>query len=175
MRLPKWMDKVEIFVEEAMPYLLMLLTIVIILEFTPYAEPLHTPIIVADVVIVSFFVIDLVFKWFHTKTAYQFVRLYWIELIAVFPFYLFSRAMLAAAEFTAASEGFQKLIHESALLREARFLREVELLREVEYGSRLSRWSRFVRTFARGLRLLRARFYFVHGHMRHSARDHLRR
>ncbi|MBS3148851.1 hypothetical protein J4219_08290 [Candidatus Woesearchaeota archaeon] len=174
MKLPKWTNKVEIFVEKAIPYLLILLTVIIVLELTHYGEMFHIPIVIADAVIVTFFVTDLVFKWFHTKSTYKFVKMYWIELIAVFPFYLFSRVLLFASEFTAASEGVQKLLHESALLREVKFLQEVELFKEVEYGPKLSRWSRFVRTFARGLRLLRARFYFVHGHMKHSRRDDIR-
>lgn len=175
----KKLEGLELFVDKAIPYMLVLLTVIIILEFTRYAEPLHTPIIIADYIIITFFVVDLVFKWRHTRKVVPFIKLYWLDIIAVFPFYLVFRAFLVAREIVAAGETAQKALHEVALLREARLLREAEflrefrVLREAEAGAKYAREVRLLRGVPRFLRLWKARFYLVHHHIRERS-AHLR-
>jgi hypothetical protein len=145
--------------------MLLLLTIIIIIEFTHVADEYHVYLLAGDYIIIGFFVIDLLFKYNHSKDMYSFVRVYWIDLIAVFPFYAVTRLFSVAAEFAAASEGTQKLLHESALLREARFLRELEVAKFAKEG-------RLLRVIPRSLRLLRARWYFAHGHFMGVSEGH---
>lgn len=155
------LEKVERFVDRSIPFMLILLAIVIVADFTRYGEKYHLLIVIADYVIITFFVADLVFKWRHVRKLVPFLKLYWLDVIAVFPFYLVFRFVIAAREVIAAGETVQKTLHELALLREARLLREAELLREGKF----LREARLLRVFPRFLRLLRLRFYVVHGHM----------
>ncbi|MBI4146288.1 ion transporter [Candidatus Woesearchaeota archaeon] len=175
-----FLERLEHFVDRAIPYLLVLLTLLIIAEFTSLVEKYHTLFSVVDYTILAFFVADLVFKWRHTRKIIPFVKLYWIDILAVFPFYLVFRLYFVALEFAAAGEIGQKLLHETALLREAKLIRETELLREarffreIEAGARFGRLQRILRSVPRFLRLLRARLYMVHGHMHKVSRDYER-
>ena len=167
MKIPKWLETVEYFIDRSIPFMLVLLTIIIIIEFTHVADEYHSYLVAGDYVIIGFFVIDLLFKYNHSKGMYSFVRMYWIDLIAVFPFYALTRLFAVAAEFAAASEGTQKILHESALLREARFLREIE-------GAKFAKEGRLLRIIPRSLRLLRARWYFTKGHFLGVSEGHRR-
>lgn len=164
--LPPWLERIEKFVDESIPYMLVLLAVIIAVEFFHLADAYHKYIVLADYFIITFFVVDLCFKWYHTRKVVKFVKLYWIDIIAVFPFYTIFRLYAIAAEVIATGETFQKFLHEAVLLREARFARELRILREAEESAKFAREGRLVRVFARGLRLLRARWYVVHHHFR---------
>jgi cytochrome c biogenesis factor len=172
----------EHFTDHIIPYLVILLAVVLVLE-NPFWTLVHLEnyepwITIFDGVVVFFFVVDLVFKWFKTRNVRKFFQLYWLDLLAVFPFYLAFRAYAeVAAVFRVGeelSETGQKLAHEAVLLREARMFREAE---------ELAKEARFARTAGReirlGQRLLRAfkgRFYTSHRmlvavHEQHK-RDH---
>ena len=110
-------------------------------------------------VIVSFFVIDLMFKWHHTPKLSKFVKLYWIDIIAVFPFYLLFRVYFVARELIGAGEQIQKVLHEAVLLRETKILRQAGIT------STFAKQGRIVQTIARSLRILRARWYITHWHI----------
>jgi cytochrome c biogenesis factor len=158
----------EHFTDHVIPYLVVLLAVVLVLE-NPFWTLVHLSelepwISVFDGAVVFFFVVDLVFKWFKTRNVRKFFQLYWLDLLAVFPFYLAFRAYAeVAAVFRVGeelSETGQKLAHETVLLREARMFREAE---------ELAKEARFARTTGReirlGQRLLRAfkgRLYTSH-------------
>ena len=108
---------------------------------------------VIDSVIIFFFVIDLVFKWIKTKNVRKFLRLYWLDIVAVFPFYLGFRAYTEIAGLfliEEVAETGQKVAHEAVLLREARLARETRVA------------GRGIRTGQRILRFFRGRFYASH-------------
>lgn len=157
--LPPWLEKIEYFVDRAIPFVLVLLTLMIVVEFTNFAPEYEHYFAYLDYFVISFFVVDLCFKWYHTHDAYKFVRLYWIDIIAVLPFYAFFRVYFAASELIAAGEPIQQLLHESALLK------ETKVLRETEYAAKFAKESKLVRIVARSLRVLRARWYVTHWHM----------
>ena len=165
-RLPDWLEAVERIVDKAVPYVLVLLAVLIIMEFTHVADPYHDVFVTIDYFIVAFFVIDLCFKWYHTRDVLKFVKLYWIDIIAVFPFYAAFRLYFAATELFAAGESVQKVLHETVLLR------ETKLLREAEYGAKFAKEARFIRVIARSLRILRARWYVAHWHMHNVSRGY---
>ncbi len=165
------LERVEHFVDHAIPFLLVLLAIVIIADFTSWGVKYHSIIVIADYVIITFFVADLIFKWRHVRKLIPFLKLYWLDIIAVFPFYLFFRFIIAAREVIAAGETAQKALHEVALLREARLLRETELLKETKF----LREARLLRVLPRFLRLFRARLYVVHGHMHLVSEEYARK
>ncbi len=162
------MHRIEKFVHKAMPFMLALLAVLIIMDLANIADQYNNQLLYLDYMIVTFFVADLWFKWVRTKNMVTFVKLYWIDIIAVFPFYTVFRVYAIAAELAAAGESTQKILHEAILLRETRVLKELEytkLARETEL-LKLAREGRFIRVAARALRLLRARWYVAHEKMK---------
>ncbi|HIH17529.1 MAG TPA: hypothetical protein HA282_04170 [Nanoarchaeota archaeon] len=142
--------RVEKFVDRVVPILLIILAVVVILE-NPFWSlvDLHTyrsQLFIFDTLLVIFLAADLTFKWWHIRNLKTFVRLYWLELIAVFPFYLFFRIYILSVEFARAGEQAQRAIHQAILTREAGLLKEAEffqsaekILREEGFASRLLR------------------------------------
>jgi len=163
-KLPNWLWGIEHFIDISIPFMLVLLGVLIILEFTDLVAPYHGFIVGLDYFIIAFFVIDLCFKWYHVHDVLKFMKLYWIDLIAIFPFYTLFRVYRFAAGAVAATEQTQKLLHETALLKETKIAREAEL------GAQIIKEGKFVRLLARILRVLRARWYVTafHLHMAES-------
>lgn len=158
-RLEELVEHIEKWIDRLMPLMLIVLAILIALEFTEFGHKHKDLIHTIDYFIIAFFIIDLVFKWNHTRNVFKFVKLYWIDIVAVFPFYLVFRLYAAATEIIIAGVQTQKLLHEAVLVR------ETKLLREAEYATKFAKEGRFVRIFARGLRILRARWYITFFHM----------
>mgnify|MGYP001563541356 CR=1 FL=1 len=136
--LPRWMKtkiarKTEKFIDKAIPPLVLLLGIIILLEFLNGLEEYLFWINLFDYVVVSFFVVDLIFKWYHTRLIVPFVRNYWLDILAVFPFYLAFRTwqeLVLVGQLSQEVGEAQKVAHEVVLLRETALLKEVELLKE---------------------------------------------
>jgi len=161
-KVPHWLWGVEHFIDIAIPFMLVLLGFLIILEFTPYVENYHGFVMWLDYFIIAFFIADLSFKWYRVHDALKFIKLYWIDLLAIFPFYTLFRVSRFASEAIFAGEEAQKILHESVLFRETKVLREAEL------GSKIIKEGKFIRLFARILRVLRARWYLTSFHL-HAA------
>ena len=89
----KLVCKLEIFVDKLIPYLLLLLVLVIIGEifYNEFMLKYNTIVQILDWFIIFVFVIDLIFKYNRTKDIPKFFRASWIEIIAVFPFFLIFR------------------------------------------------------------------------------------
>ncbi len=143
----------EWFVDVSIPYILIILSVLLLADFVVDLHKYQLLISVFDGIVVAFFVLDLFFKWNHVRNVPLFVRLYWIDLLAVFPFYLafrmyaFLSGILIAGEEIVAG---QRLMHEAALLREAEVLaKEGRLARGIEFFQRL------IRTIAARLELTR--------------------
>ncbi len=166
MKLPKWLEEIEYLVDKIVPYMLIVLTFLIALEFTHFAEEYHSLIVWTDNFIIAFFIVDLLFKWNHVKNAVTFFRLYWIDVLAVFPFYLIFRLYAFAAEITLAGEQTQKVLHEAALIRETKLIGQSKII------TQLVREGKFLRAGARFLRLLRIRWYIAHGHMHGASKQY---
>src|SRR3972149_927457 len=114
----KYAEIIEHVVDRLIPVMVVLLGLMLIGEFTVGLEHYEPYVTYADYMIVTFFVLDLYFKWQRTRNVLKFLKLYWIDLIAVFPFYLIFRLYLAATEVAKVGEEAQKVAHEAALLRE---------------------------------------------------------
>lgn len=155
--------EVERAVDKAVPYLLILLAIVLILDnplWTLFSlEHYEAELLTFDTIVIIFLVADLVFKWWHVRNVKAFVRFYWLELIAVFPFYLFFRIYVFGAEILKAGEEAQRIFHEALLAREAALLREARFIAEGEKVLREARpFIRGLRSFARFIRVIALRF-----------------
>ena len=158
-----YLKKFETLTHKVIPYLLIILGIIIILDnplWTIYSlHDYETAFIIFDSIVIFFFVSDLLFKWEKVRNAKIFIRLYWIDIIAVFPFYLAFRIYGEVAGLLKFADGFesaQKLAHESLLLKEANSLEELKVLSETRS------FSEFTKLIQRSLRMIKARFYLTH-------------
>ena len=167
-RLVKFLEWFERFTERIIPFLLIALAILLILE-NPFWTLVHLEdyepwVIIFDGFVVGFFVIDLIFKWFKVRKVLKFLRLYWLDIFAVFPFFLLTRVYLRFATLLRIGAGVgevQKIAHEAVLVREARIIRQTELLKETKFLRQLRPVARLVRVLQRLLRLLKGRAYFA--------------
>ena len=155
------LHKFEWVVDAAMPYLLVILAGLLALEFLVDLKHYEPWVSVADYVIVSFFAVDLFFKWNHVRNAKMFVKLYWIDILAVFPFYLMFRIYGLLAGVLIGGEEIavgQKIAHETVLLREAELGKELRIAKE----ARIVRGLRFVQ---RIIRIIKARLHLTRRQM----------
>ena len=148
----RYLRILESITHELIPYLLIGLAFIIIVDNPLWIlynlHQFESTLIVFDAIVVFFFVTDLVFKWFKIRNATKFIKLYWIDLIAVFPFYLafrlFSEISALFRLGSEVSETAQKIAHETILIRETELLKEARNIEEV----RMLRESRpFIRLF----------------------------
>jgi hypothetical protein len=114
----QWILKGEYFVDKSIPYLLIALFFVIIIDlfFHHEFEQYHAYISIVDWAVMSVFMLDLIFKYNRVRDVPEFIRRYWIDIIAVFPFYLLFRLIdeaLMLTGFTGVVEGVQPLVHEA--------------------------------------------------------------
>lgn len=160
------LHKVELAIDAIIPYSLIVLLAVIILEFFYHdwvkAYNLQLPISVADNLIVGIFVADLAFKYRRVKNIPQFIRKYWLDIIAVFPFFLFFRVFGRFLRFFSKEtiESGQMIMHESLEVERgaAKLLSKSERLESgaakiIESAEKAGKASR-ARYFARLLRPL---------------------
>jgi hypothetical protein len=165
------MHKIEVVVDKAIaPSLIVLLAIIVLeLGMQEFVEQhgLATYLKIADWAIITLFVTDLAFKYIRTRHIPQFLRKYWLDILAVFPFFLmfrfyevtiglFSQTILEGAD-TA-----QMLLHEGLEVEKegARIVREAENIAK-EAGKvgrieRSTRFARFLRPLFRMPRFLKA-------------------
>jgi len=85
----------EVFVDKSIPYILILILFVAIMGiFYPEKfEQYDLLINVFDLFVLFVFTLDLTFKYRRMMSLHQhgFIRRYWLDIIAVFPFYLVFR------------------------------------------------------------------------------------
>lgn len=164
-----WLHKIEVIVDKIIPYLVLILLILIIGEFTHYKliEKNKEIVLIADYIIVSIFIIDLSFKYYRIKDYKKFIKKYWLDIIAVFPFFLIFRLVEELVIiFRVSSElgESQKFLH--TLIEITRISRETSeeqrVLREIQEASKLERTTvlaRVIRISERVPRILKV-FHF---------------
>jgi len=166
----KIFHKIEHLVDILIPYVVLILLGVIIITFffKEIGEKYHSYIQIADYIIISFFVVDLTFKYIRVRNMKKFFKRYWIDLVAIFPFYLFLRAIEEITilyRLSEVSKESQSVLHAGT---ELRALGQIEkdtalIVREAESLGRASRSRfaiRFLRPIARIPRLLKVLPYF---------------
>jgi len=156
-----FLDSVEHFNARLIPLALILLLGIIIVELFVHIESvtLTTAVHVADYIVVTIFVIDLIFLAQHSRNARFFFRHYWLDILAVFPFSIFFSLVgsiyktVAVAETVSLSQG---VFHESLeVSREAKVL--------AQSGSRVGKG---IRIAARSLRIVTKSRLFTKVHTR---------
>ena len=150
----------ERIIDKLIPPALLVLLVILILEFffSHDVEPYHIYIEILDFLIISIFVIDLIFKYNKTKNIPLFFKKYWLEIIAVIPFFLVFRALEGLARIfglveETAREG-QKVLH-TGLEISKEFSRAGFEAEEVVRLNRGERFARFLRPLARIPRLFK--------------------
>jgi hypothetical protein len=145
----------ELVVDKLIPYLLVFIFAIIVLDiFYPASlEPYHLEIEIIDAAILCLFATDLVFKYISTRNTARFLRKYWVEIIAVLPFFVVARIVEEIVGIFAVSEDIarvQRVVHEG-IVAEERIAADV---------GRSYRFARIVRPIARTPRFAKAlRFY----------------
>ena len=150
-----WLHRIEVIVDKAIPYLVLILLILIIGEFTHYKliEENANLVLLIDYIIVIVFIIDLSFKYYRVKNAKIFIKKYWLDIIAVFPFFLLFRLVEEVILFFRISAELaetQKILHTGVeigrisqeLTEEQRILREIQEATKLERTSRIARLIR---------------------------------
>lgn len=162
-----WLNKIEHLVDKIIPISLIVLLFLIIGEFFFEEEinPYHTVIKIIDWIIIFIFVVDLTFKWLRIKRIPEFLKKYWLEIIAIFPFFLVFRTLEGLSEIVVTIrdlwEPTQKVVHIGTEISKeivevekgaAGIIKEAEIAGEV---SRTEKFVRFLRPTARSTRFLK--------------------
>ncbi len=164
----EWLRKLEVFVDKFIPYLLVLLIFIIVMElfFHDVAEQYRYHINLLDGFIVLVFILDLYFKYQQTKNVPKFVRKYWLEILAVFPFYLvfrFVETTLGFLEVSGVIKQGQNILHSGVEIEKevaviGREVVEAEKLEKIGVRSRAI--ARTFRTVSRTPRLVAAAQFY---------------
>ncbi len=141
------LHKIERINSRILPYALILLALLIFIELILSIENewIHLLFIVVDYFVIAVFVLDLYFIARHCKSRKYFFKNYWLDILAVFPFFLAFRFF---------DETYKILSTVSRGLEEQQVLTEgAKLRRGIMVSSRASRFARLGRLAARSLRL----------------------
>jgi len=165
-----WLHKIEDIVDKSIPYLVALLLVIILGEifYNDFFSQYQNTIDIIDWVIVGFFVVDLAFKYIRIKNAKIFLKRHWIEIIAVFPFFLLFRLVEELVLFFRFGIGLresQEILHTGVEVeRVVKEIREAEkvnqeaakIFKEIGEGGqfiRVSLFERLIRPISRIPRL----------------------
>ncbi|NQU78247.1 ion transporter [Candidatus Woesearchaeota archaeon] len=174
------MHKIEVVVDKVIPPCLVVLLVLIVLELGFHdfvvANNLGFWIELADYFIIGIFVVDLIFKYIRTRDLPTFLKKYWLDILAVFPFFLLFRIyeITAGAFSLAVSETAttaQHLLHEGLEVEKesARILREGEKLAKI---SRSSKFMKFLRPVFRIPRFFKAVPKMIHFYEKPTGEHH---
>lgn len=147
----KWYSWLEILIDSSAPFAVIVLLGIIIIEFFFHtiADTYHTLIQTLDYIILGIFVLDLLFKYNRIRKWDRFLRECWLDIIAIFPFFLIFRifeSVLIFTELPKEIRQFQLILHEGVVLSEE----SARVIREAEEAGKISRIKAIVRMF-RGL------------------------
>ena len=157
-----WLHRIEVVIDKIIPYLVLILLTLIIGEFTHYKliEDNKDIVLIADYIIVGVFIIDLSFKYYRIKDYKKFIKKYWLDIIAVFPFFLIFRLVeelvivfRVSSELGESQKFLHTLIEITRVSREAG--EEQRVLREIQEASKLERTTVLARIIRIGERIPR--------------------
>ena len=161
----KWLKKLEVFVDKFIPYLIILLLFVIIIDlfYHDIAEHYKFQIALLDGFIVLVFLIDLSFKFKRAASIPQFLKKYWLEILAVLPFYLLFRALEIAIGFLELSgiiKQSQNILHTGVEIEKEISLISKEAEEVEKVGARAKSFARTFKSISRAPRLLAASSFY---------------
>ncbi len=114
----EFLEKVEHYNSKLIPFALVLLLGIIIFELFVHVENHTVELIVkiADALVITVFIIDLLFLAKKAKNAKFFFKNYWLDLLAVFPFVIFFKVVESTYRIALATERLtlgQAILHET--------------------------------------------------------------
>ncbi|MBS3065006.1 MAG: hypothetical protein J4451_00720 [DPANN group archaeon] len=156
----KFLEIAEDIIDVSILPATILLIILIVGEFFGISayEPYAT---YADWLIILIFVADLLFKWRHTHNLRKFFKYYWLDILAIFPFYLLTRTYISLSGLVGSGANLQEVFHTVAGIRQSQILKELKVIRGLR-GLRLG--QRVLRFIA--LRLRSGHHVMVHIHLK---------
>ena len=139
---PFW-EKIEKYNTHLIPFALIALFIIIIIELFVHVETfwIEELIHIVDYVVITIFIVDLIFLAIHSKNTRSFFKNYWLDVIAIFPlgllFTTVERAYVALVETERLVIG-QAILHETlevekiaakegALIKEGKLLKVLKI------------------------------------------------
>ena len=154
-------EKVEHYNARLIPYAIVVLLFVIIIElgFHNFAEHYHNLIVVLDTFVIAVFVIDLIFLAIRAKSTVYFFKHYWLDIVAIFPFAIAMAGLSKLIRiFTVSGKVSvgQAIVHESLEARKG--------VRALSRAGKITRWLRIV---ARLIRVITKSRLFSHFQVRH--------
>ncbi|MBI2665370.1 hypothetical protein HYX12_01985 [Candidatus Woesearchaeota archaeon] len=173
----RFWKKVEKYNRKLIPFALVFLLVIIIIELFVHVKShvLELAIKIVDYVIITIFLIDLIFLAIHSKNARFFFKNYWLDILAVFPFSLVFNIVdriyrsFAIAEQLAVSQAIlhesleaEKVIAKEGKLFEAEKLisKEGKLIEAEKLIAKESRVVRYLRIIPRSLRVITKSKFF---------------
>ena len=155
----------EKFVDVSIGPALIILLVIITIEifFHNIADKFHHDILVLDYYILGLFVTDLIFKYLRVRNIKKFIRSSWLDIIAVFPFFLIFRLVepifFLLSDFQKEFKNAQLIFHESLEISKssAKIVREIEVVGKV---SRARMLTGLFRAIGRSPRFLKAAAFF---------------
>jgi len=169
-----FLEKTERFVDKLIPYLIVALFFVVIVDvfFKETADKYHTLIYVVDLVVISFFVVDLAFKYNRVREIPRFLKLYWLDILAVFPFFialrLFEELLLISEQ---SSLTLRNLFHagvvvEEEVVRGSEFAKAARTSELIAKEGRLAFITKWFRPLRRLPRFFKAFSFYEHPEQR---------
>lgn len=164
------LDRIELIVDKVIPYLIIVLLGVIITDvfFHDTSLKYASEFFWTDSIIIGVFVVDLIFKYRRVRSIPRFLRLYWLDILAVFPFFLILRVFEEALIVSETSvSALRNLFHAGLVLEEgassagdvAKVATASEVLAE---SGRLSLLSEILKPLDRIPRFLKAISFYEH-------------
>lgn len=165
-----FLAKTEFFVDKSIPYLIILLVVVVVIDifFKTTAHNYHTELYVIDSVIIGFFVVDLIFKYNRVRDIPKFLKLYWLDILAVFPFLMMLRVfeeilLISEGSVTTLRNMFHAgLVLEEEVTAETKLTRIAKSSELIAKEGRISLFAKWFKPLRRMPRLLKAVSFYEH-------------
>ncbi|HLC22447.1 MAG TPA: hypothetical protein VJJ79_01605 [Candidatus Nanoarchaeia archaeon] len=144
----EWQHKLEVLTDHLVLPAVIVLFFIIVAElfFVEFAEQYHLWLTIADYTIMTIFIGDLIFKYFRVRNIPKFIRTSWLDIIAVFPFFLFFRVfetLLIFTELQKEVRNVQLILHESVEISKG----TSEIIKEAEAAGKISRVKTILHMF----------------------------
>jgi hypothetical protein len=140
----------EIIIDRLVPFAVIGLLGIIIIDFffQDFKASYELYINIIDYIIVIIFVLDLLFKYLRIKNIKNFLKTCWLDIIAIFPFFLLFRvfeSLLLITELPKEITSFQLVFHEGIA-----FSKETaKIVKEAEEVGKISRVKLIIGMFER--------------------------
>ncbi len=138
----KWMHKAEKIIDEIIPAMLLVFIIMIMFEvfFPDIAAPYKNHTDLFDSALIGIFMADLFFKYQRARNFGKFLKKYWLQILAVIPFYIVFRVFEYLELAQIASTGV-KLVNETTMFGRGPAM----IVREAQSTEGFSRTYRLLR------------------------------